>query len=372
MNIAFMGIRGIPASYGGFETLADQLAQRLVKRGHQVIVYGRSNIIKKYRTGDVYKGVKLVILPTISYKYLDTPVHTLISIFHSFFHRYDIIFICNAANSIFTFLPRLTGQKVVVNVDGIERRRKKWNCLGKLWYLLGEFFSCIFPNAIVTDSLTIERYYHKRYNKASTMIPYGYNPEPEKGKAILNQFCLKPHEYILMVARFEPENGIHRAIRAFRKVKTDKKLVIVGDASYATKYKLYLHELAREDKRILFTGYVFGTGYRQLQANAYCYIHTNEVGGTPPALVETMGFGNCAIVNGTKEVREVVGDSGVIYKKNSEDDLVFKLQIVLDKPELVKEKGKKAQKRAYELYSWESITDKYEALFNRICLKKRS
>jgi len=363
MKIAIMGIRGIPAKYGGFETFAEELAPRLAEKGHHVVVYGRSNIMKDYKTGDYYKGCEIVILPTISHKYLDTVSHTFLSVIHSLFHRYDVILICNAANSVFAFIPRLVGQKVLVNVDGIERKRKKWNWMGKLWYLLGEMFSSIFPNEIVSDAKVIQEYYWNKYRKKSKYIPYGANVGKLNTYQILDKFGVKPEEYVLYVSRFEPENNAHRVIRAFLNVNTKKKLIMVGDSLYALEYKKHLYDLAESDDRIIFTGYVFGTGYKEFQSNAYCYIHAGEVGGTPPALVEAMGFGNCVIANGTPGNIEVVGDAGLIYTKNDEEDLRKKLQYIIDKPEVMKVYKEKAPKRIQECYSWETVTDKYESLF---------
>jgi len=368
MNIAIMGIRGIPASYGGFETLAEELAPRLVRRGHQVTVYGRANIIK-YKE-PTYKGVRLIILPTISHKYLDTLIHTFLSSIHSWLHRYDVILFCNAANSIFSFIPRLVGQKVSVNVDGIERKRKKWNWLGKLWYLAGEMLSCVFPNEIITDAEQIKRYYLVRYHKSSTVISYGFNPERVFTTDVLDKFWLKPKNYLLYVARLEPENNAHVVIAAFQKVQTEKKLVIVGDAPYSSNYKKSLFDLARNDGRVIFTGFVFGNGYKELQSNAFCCIHAGEVGGTPPALVEAMGFGNGVLVNDTPENREVVGDSGIIYLKNNVDDLRTKLQKMLDNPGVIEDYGAKARLRIQRHYSWETVTDKYEELFQQMLKKK--
>ena len=199
MKIAIMGIRGIPANYGGFETFAEELAPRLTERGHRVTVYGRSNIINHQE--QYYKGVRLIILPTIPHKYLDTLVHTFLCVIHSLFHRYDVILVCNAANSIFSFIPRLVGQKVVVNVDGIERKRKKWNWLGKLWYLLGEFFSTLFPNEVVFDAEVIQKYYWDRYHRKSTFIPYGANSDNVNTTKILDKFGIRPNEYFLYVSR---------------------------------------------------------------------------------------------------------------------------------------------------------------------------
>ena len=359
MKIAIMGIRGIPAKYGGFETLAEQLAPRLVERGHQVTVYGRSNIIDYNE--ESYKGVRLVILPTISHKYLDTPVHTFLSVMHSLFHRYDVILICNAANSIFSFIPRLAGQKAVVNVDGIERRRKKWNWLGKLWYLLGECFSTFFPNKIISDAKVIQNYYWDRYHKKSTFISYGANTEKVNTTKVLDKFSIKPNEYILYVSRLEPENNAHIVIKAFEKVRTSFKLVIVGDAPYSSEYIKRLK--ATGDSKIVFTGFVFGEGYKEFQSNAYCYIHATEVGGTPPALIEAMGFGNCVIANGTPENIEVVGNAGIIYKKNDVENLREKIEHVIRNPKVIRIYGEKAKERIKANYSWDMVTDKYESLF---------
>lgn len=358
-----MGIRGIPARYGGFETFAEEIAPRLVERGHKVTVYGRKNVIKDYKKGQYYKGVRLMILPTISHKYFDTVFHTFLSVIHALFDKYDVILMCNAANAIFCLLPRLIGTKVILNVDGIERRRKKWNFLGKLWYFLGEILACVFPNEIVTDAEVIRRYYLKRYRRNSIMIPYGCNAERVTTEEILKEWGLKKDEYILYVSRLEPENNAHVVIEAFKKVKTQKKLVIVGDAPYSLKYKKKLYKLAKEDKRIIFTGYIFGKGYKELQANAYCYVHATEVGGTHPALVEAMGFGNCVIANGTPENIEVVGEAGIVYRKNEIEDLRKKLQYVIDNFDVVKNYRKKAQERAKKKYSWKVITDEYEKLF---------
>jgi len=364
MKIAIMGIRGIPANYGGFETFAEELAPRLIERGCRVTVYGRSNIVSYKRK--YYKGVKLVILPTISHKYLDTVVHTFLCIIHSLFCRYDIILLCNAANAIFSFIPRLTGQKVVINVDGIERKRKKWIWLGRLWYLFGEFFSILFSNEIVSDARVIQNYYWNNYHKKSIFIPYGANIEKVNTTKVLDKFSIRSNEYILYVSRLEPENNAHIVINAFKQIDTEKKMVIVGDAPYAMKYKAYLKDLAKDDSRIIFTGFIFGENYKEFQSNAYCYIHATEVGGTHPALIEAMGFGNCVIVNGTPENIEVVRNAGIIYKKNDIEDLRERIEYVIRNPEIVRMYGEKAKERIKANYSWKAVTNKYESLFLKL------
>ena len=331
MKIAIMGIRGIPANYGGFETFVENLAPRLVGMGHDVTVYGRSNTIDY---DDIfYKGVRIKLLPTISHKYFDTVVHTFLCTMKSFFTPYDVVFVCNSANAIFTIIPRLMRKPVVLNVDGLEWKRQKWNWTGKAFYKMSEFLATFLPNKIVTDALDVQRYYKEKYNKESTFIPYGAPDEKISERNVLEKFKLQPRDYVLYVSRMEPENNAHRVVNAFEKVKTNKKLVMVGDAPYSSSYIANLKKTT--DPRIVFTGYVFGEGYKQLQSNAYYYVQATEVGGTHPALVEGMGYGNCILANDVPEHREVLGDTGVYFSKTGDQDVVEKMQYLLDNPKIV-------------------------------------
>ena len=354
-----MGIRGIPANYGGFETFAEALSERLVKRGHDVTVYCRSH--NSDYVEPTYKGVRLVILPTIRHKYFDTVAHTFLCAVHSLKEHYDAILICNSANSYISFLPRLVGTKVALNVDGLEWQRAKWNRIGKLFYRFSEWLATFLPDVIVSDAGMIERYYRKKFRKSSFYIPYGFRPEVDKGTDILKNFGLEPERYVLYVSRLEPENNAHRVIEAFEKVQTDLNLVIVGDAPYNQDYIASLK--STKDERIVFTGYVFGRGYRQLQSNAYFYVQATEVGGTHPALVEAMGFGNCILANDVPEHREVLGDTGLFFRVHDVDDLAQKMQYLLDHPEIIERYRKMARKRAVEKYSWDAVTRNYEKLF---------
>lgn len=360
MKIAILGTRGIPANYGGFETFAEQLGTRLAARGHEITVYGR----RHYSTTNskFYNGVKLVTLPTIRHKYFDTIVHTFLSVLHAAPRRFDVILICNAANSIFAFIPRLVGTQTLVNVDGLERKRKKWNWVGQTYYLISEWLSTFLPSAIVTDAQVIQDYYATRYKKESEMIAYGAEvarrADPEK----LMRFGLQPNRYVLYVSRLEPENNAHLVIEAYQKVKTDLPLVIVGGAPYAHEYIAELK--STRDPRVKFLGFVFGEDYRALQQNAYCYVHATEVGGTHPALIEAMGAGNCALTLNTPENLEVIGDAGIIY--NSADDLARQLQRVIAKPSMIGEYRRRAMARVIQFYNWEQITDQYEELLARL------
>ncbi len=343
MKLAILGTRGIPANYGGFETFAEELATRLAARGHDVTVYGRSNNVRHSQR--IYKGVKLTILPTIGTKYLDTVTHTFLSVFHAFPQWFDCILMCNAANAIFALVPRLSATPVALNVDGIERLRKKWGPAGRAYYWISEYLATKIPNAIVTDAAVIREYYLKAYGKSSTLIAYGASCERTETTIVLDQLGVRPRDYFLYVSRLEPENNAHIVIQAYEKVMTEKSLLIVGDAPYAPLY---------------------GLGYRELQAHAYAYIQATEVVGTHPALIEAMGAGNCVLAKDTPENREVVGDCGLFFE--SAGSLSSQLQATLRDSAMVERLRAKAQARAKEHYSWDAVTDAYEKLFRDLAV----
>ena len=362
MRIAILGTRGIPASYGGFETFAEHLSTRLAARGHEVTVYGRAHYVSPRQLE--YLGVKLKVLPTIRHKYFDTVVHAFLSSVHAMFRGFDAVLVCNAANAPFVPLLRLTGTPVTLNVDGLEHKRKKWGWLGRRYYLLAERLSTILPNVTVTDARVIQDYYLARYQAASTMIAYGAEVERRPDRQAVRKWRVEPNRYVLYVSRLEPENNAHLVIEAFKKVRTAYRLLIVGDAPYAREYIDDLKARARSDRRISFTGFVFGQDYRALQQNAYCYVHATEVGGTHPALLEAMGYGNCVLTLGTPENIEVVGDAGIPY--DDEVDLSEKLQRVLRDGSLVQGYRNRAQMRVKKFYDWEHVVDQYERLFAEI------
>src|SRR5882757_8982247 len=359
MRIAILGTRGIPASYGGFETFAEHLSTRLVARGHEVTVYGRAHYVSPRQLE--YHGVRLKVLPTIRHKYFDTVVHCFLSAVHAFSSRFDAALICNAANAPFAPILRLTGTPIALNVDGLEHKRKKWGWLGRSYYLAAERLATILPNVMVTDAQVIQDYYLARYNAPSTMIAYGSEVERRPDRAAVRRWRAEPNRYVLYVSRLEPENNAALVIEAFKKVRTAYRLLIVGDAPYAHDYITDLKARARGDKRIVFTGFVFGQDYRALQQNAYCYVHATEVGGTHPALLEAMGFGNCVLTLAAPENIEAVGDAGILY--HGEQDLAHKLQRVLRDGSLVHAYRNRAQARAREHYTWDRVVDQYEQLF---------
>jgi glycosyltransferase involved in cell wall biosynthesis len=362
MRIAILGTRGIPASYGGFETFAEQLSTRLAARGHEVTVYCRSHYVSPRQLE--YRGVRLKVLPTFRHKYFDTVLHTFLSALHAAGARYDAALVCNAANAPFIPILRTVGTPVAINVDGLEHKRKKWNWLARSYYLLAERLATWLPNETVTDARVIQDYYLAHYKQQTTMIAYGAEVERQPDRAAVKQWGVEPNRYVLYVSRLEPENNAHLVIEAFKRVRTSHKLVIVGDAPYAEEYIRTLRAAARRDRRIIFTSFVFGDAYRALQQNAYCYVHATEVGGTHPALLEAMGYGNCVLTLNTPENLEAVAEAGIPY--TDADDLAAQLQRVLRDGSLVNAYRQRAQRRVREHYDWERVVDKYEHLFMKL------
>lgn len=363
LRIALMGTRGIPARYGGFETFAEQLSSRLVDRGHEVTVYGRCSFRGGWGEQEAYKGVRRRHTPTIFHKYLETPLHALTSFLDALTQKFDGIILCNAANSPLAPILKLKRVPLFINVDGIEKDRGKWNSFGKLWYSLGERCSVLLATRVISDAEVIAKYYRETYGRDSTVIPYGVHPTHRPAGETLRAFGLRSKEYILYVSRLEPENNALGVIEAYNRLSTEMPLVIVGDAPYATEYKERLRATA--SSRVIFTGFQFGEAYEEFQSNCYCYVQATEVGGTHPALIESMSYGNCVIANGAPENVEVVGDAALVYRKNDFVHLTELLEKVLADRALVAEYGRRAQERALSCYSWESVVGRYEALFAR-------
>ena len=359
MRVGILGTRGIPARYGGFETLAEELSARLAERGHDVTVYTRS----RYAAPGLseHRGAKIRVLPTAPTKYLDTVVHGWLSGVDAAFDRFDAVLVCNAINAAASFLPRLGGRtRVVLNVDGLERHRRKWSAIGRLAYRVSERLSTIVPDAIVSDAAVIQRYYRERYGTESIYIPYGGDLPAPSGRAALERLGLEAERYVLYVSRLEPENNALEVVQAYRDVPGSTPLVVVGDAPYAAAYIARVRAAA--DPRVLFPGAVYGEGYRELLARAAVYVQATEVGGTHPALVEALGYGRVVLYNATPENEEVAGGAGLPFHVRSPGSLAAVLREVLDDPPAHSVWKERAQRRVQERYRWEDVADRYEAV----------
>jgi glycosyltransferase involved in cell wall biosynthesis len=311
-----------------------------------------------------YRGVRLVHLPTWRHKYFDTIVHTFLSTIHLIVHRGNVgqtpgvALYCNAANAIFTFWPRVFGVPVALNVDGLERNRRKWNRLAKTWYLISERLATFCPNVMVTDARKIAEYYLERYGKQSEFIPYGAEVGRLDSATMVDQLGLDQRRYFLYVSRMEPENNALLVREAFEKLATPMKLALIGDAPYAQEYLQRVRDTT--NPRVLLPGAIYGRGYHELLSHCFAYIHATEVGGTHPALIEAMGRGALVLYLNTPENAEVAGGAGIPFEAG---DLGAKLELVLGMPDAKRaEWGRRARERVADRYSWNAVTDQYEAL----------
>ncbi len=384
LSVAICGTRGVPARYGGFETFAEELGKRLVGKGVKVRVYSRFFFGESQPKETKYLGIDLKAIFTIKHKYFETPLHSFFCFLHLITNRVDVVILCNAANSPFAWILRLFNIPFLVNVDGIERSRRKWNSLGKAWYYIGEACSSLFANKVVSDATYIREYYLSAYATDSALIRYGSKTLlrnladkkiesdsswlSKEQEEILSSFKVMPNSYFLYVSRLEPENNADKVIIAYSKlpaeVRSNFPLLIVGDAPYAKAFKEHIRSIAAPE--VQFLGYQFAEIYETLQSAAYLYIQATEVGGTHPALVEAMGFANCIIANRVMEHEEVLLDTGFYYDYNNVQQLSEQILELAQNSNLVRESRRKAFERAMVEYDWGSITESYLSLIQSL------
>jgi len=372
VKIALAGTRGVPAAYSGFETAVEQLGSRLADRGHDVTVYCRPHMVVR-RPDERYRGMRLVYLPTVPGKHLDTPVHTLLSTLHlAAVRRPDVAFYFIAGNSPFAGLGRLLGVPAAINVDGLDSQRAKWGPAARAYLWCTERAAPVLADVAITDSRAVQALY-RTWGNETVFIPYGSELEEDDEAApddVLDELGLEPRRYVLFVGRLVPENNAHVLVDAFRGLDTDLRLAVVGDAPYAEQYQQRLR--SGGDARVVFAGYRFGAAYRRLLRDAAVVSVPTEVGGTHPVILEAMAAGACLVVNDHAPNVEVVGDAGVSYAgAHGAEGLRRALAALLADPAEMDRLRAAAAERARRLYSWEAVTDAYEQLARDLVARRR-
>lgn len=358
LDVAIAGTRGVPASYGGFETFAEELGKRLAARGHRVTVYGRTAYVGAQRR--THLGMQVVPVASPRGKHLETPLHTLLVGLRAARAGHDVVLLCNAANAFAVPLFRAGGARVAINVDGLDRLRRKWGVAGRLWYEVGERLALWLADLALADAGTIRDAYRARHGVELPVIPYGGDRAPPTSASWLDAYGLTPGRYVLVVGRLEPENNAHLVCEAWRRSSSDMPLVVVGDAPYAEAYKRRIRDAAGGDDRIRLLGGVYGEAYLALQAHAAIYVAAGEVGGTHPALVEAMALGAPVVANDVPEHREVLGDAGLFYRPGDPDDLRARLEELVRDPSRADALRTRARARVADRYRWDDVTDAYE------------
>jgi glycosyltransferase involved in cell wall biosynthesis len=366
MRIAIIGSRGIPARWGGYEKVAEELATRLVARGNAVTVYCRSAYSDKLRPR-VYRGVQLVYAPYIHGKLLESPTHEIAASLHSLFRPYDIYFILGCRAS-WCYLPhRAMNKNVVFQTDGLDWERRKWGFLAKRYLRFSYGVAVRLGAGLVSDSQAVRRYFAETFGRLPGYLTYGANVVAPVTPAIVKGYGLDAQDYLLVVCRLEPENNTDLVIRAFAGVRTDKKLVIVGGVNYASEYVRKLRSTT--DRRVMFLGPVYEPGHLDaLYMHSYAYVHGHEVGGTNPALLGAMAAGCCVLAVDVPFNREVLGDAGFMWEKATEA-LKSQIEHVLVHPEAAKHARERAVQRVTTLYSWEATVEAHEAYFRELATR---
>jgi glycosyltransferase involved in cell wall biosynthesis len=332
-----------------------------------VIVYCRPHVVD--RRLREYKGARLVHLPTIRNKYLDTFTHTLLSSVHAARRLHpDVALFFIAGNSPMCMITRAADIPTVINVDGLDSDRSKWPPVAKAYLRFAERNAPRWADTALTDSHAVAEIFEQRYGKRIGVVPYGVDDPGGDGTETLARLGLEPRRYILFVGRLEPENNPHMLVEAFSRIPLahtkGMKLVVVGGAPYAGEYIKQVHRAG--DPRVIFPGYIFGQGYWELQRNAYAFCAPTEVGGTHPVILEALAAGNCVIVNDHAPNVETVGDAGLTFSgSEGVPALTAQLERILDEPQLVEEYRVRARERA-KRYSWDAVTDEYEELLRHV------
>ena len=360
MRIAYIAVKGMPIG-GGVEKVTEELGSRMVARGHAVTVYSS----RDYGTVDgIYRGMHIKTVPSVNAKAL----HKLSICWHATLDvmrhcRADLVHVHAVGPSLFSIFPRMKGIPTVVQTHGLEWKRDKWGPFGKMFLRLSDYSVAYFPSKTTAVSKVQKHYYEMRFGREVIYIPNGVSPVERRPPQWILEQGLAPDKYLLFAARLVPEKGAHFLIEAFRRIKTDMKLVIAGDAAHAEPYKARLRSLAGDDRRILFPGFVTGSPLEDLFSNAYLFCLPSTLEGLPVALLEAMNYGNCCVSSDIPENLEAVEDYGYTFRNRDAGDLRHVLTDLIEHPHKVYEKKRPAQEHVRKNYSWDAVTDQMEALY---------
>ena len=372
LRIAMFGHKRIPSREGGVEIVVEELATRMVKEGHRVTCYNRGGHHVSGAEFDTQdrsecKGVKIKTVPTIEKKGLAAVSASFFAAICSAFGRYDVVHIHAEGPASFCWLPHLIGKKVIVTIHGLDWQREKWKGGFASKYIhFGERMAVKWADEIIVLSREVQKYFKDNYNRNTVFVPNGVTrPEKKKADLISQQFGLQENSYILYLGRIVPEKGEHYLIQAFKQLETDKKLVNAGGASDTDDYMRQLQELASDDDRIIFTGFVQGELLQELYSNAYLYVLPSDLEGMPLSLLEAMSFGNCCLTSDIPECTEVVGRHGFSFKKGNVADLKDQLQNLCDHKMTVYDYQRAASEYICKKYDWEIVVQQTLSLYRQ-------
>jgi glycosyltransferase involved in cell wall biosynthesis len=364
VKLAILGSRGIPACYSGYDTLAEELSLGLVEsHSAEVVVYCRSSYYKNQPA--CWQGVRLVYLPVPRAKGLESLLHSFLSSLHVLREKVDVVYFLDPANAPFCALLRCFGKCVVVHTDGLGWKRRKWGPLARRYYKIVEWVCAKCASALITDNPAMQEYYRDEYGAETLCISYGAANRHGVDTNIYADLGLTPKQYLLVVARLEPENNTDLLVSQYTKSRVTMPLVVVGDAPYGPKYMDRLRYLG--NATVLFAGRINDQSkLNALYRGAYLYIHGHEVGGTNPSLLRAMDAGVAPVVVNVPFNVSVVDGSGLVFDKDN-DCLAGILRYLVAHPGEVTQIGQRAASRAAHHFTWDNVVAKHHDLFARLC-----
>lgn len=367
VRVAFIGGRGVVSKYSGIEAYYEEVGAQLAAMGHQVTVYCRSYFTPAL---DSYKGMKLVRLPTIRSKHLETLVHTALSTLHTLFSGCEIVHYHALGPALFSFLPRMFAKKTVVTVQGLDWQRKKWSRFASSVLKLGELAALRLPNQTMVVSRTLQQHYRDSYGSETLYVPNGTRILRRRSTTYLPEWGLEPQRYVLFLGRFSPEKNCDLLVEAFQEVDTAMKLVLAGGSSHTDVYAALLR--GHQSDRIRFLDWLSGDPLEELLANAALFVLPSDLEGLSLALLDAMGAGVCVLASDIPENLELIDGAGFAFRRGDVADLRRMLQRLLDDPQLRAEAAAAARRRIEDEYLWPGIAGQIEACYLRLLKRRHS
>lgn len=368
-RIVMLGQKRVPSREGGVEIVVEELAVRMAERGYDVTCINRKghHVSGKQYDGEriqLYKGIKLKTVPTIDKKGFAAMSASVTGAFKAALGKYDIVHFHAEGPCVMLWLPKMFGKKCIATIHGLDHKRAKWGKLASLYIMLGEKCAVRFADHIIVLSKNVQDYFKKKYDRETVLIPNGVNkPNIRTADEISTQYGLVKNDYILYLGRLVPEKGLEYLVKAFKFVKTEKKLVIAGGSSDTEEFEQKIRNIAKEDTRIFFTGFVQGKILDELYSNAYMYVLPSDLEGMPLSLLEAMSYGNCCLVSDIEECISVTEDKALSFKKGDIIELGKKLQYACDNPEIVYKMKSEASEYICNKYNWDEVVDKTLELY---------
>lgn len=371
MKIAMLGQKKLSRE-GGVEIVVYELSKRMVSLGHEVTVYNRKGkhvLDKKIKQEKIKEldGIKVKEVFTIDKKGLSAVTSSFFATVKILFSDAEIVHYHAEGPCYWMWImKKFSHKKIIATIHGLDWQRAKWSGFATKYIKHGEKVAVKYADEIIVLSKNVQDYFKKEYNRKTVFIPNGVSkPEVLKPSIIKEKFKLKKDDYILFLGRMVPEKGIHYLIEAFNNIKTDKKLVIAGGASDTDTYYQELKDLAKDNKNIIFTGFVQGKELDELYSNCYIYSLPSDLEGMPLSLLEAMSYGNCCLTSDIPECATVIEDKGVTFKKSDVKDLTKVLQYLCDNPKKVDKYKKESQDYILSRYNWDDVVDKTLKLYKK-------